>query len=80
MNARLSEATISEWANSATLSNQVAAKLARELHGAPRWHPVDSEREIGARLDVSSTTVSRAKRLLADHGVIMKHNKLYYVA
>lgn len=80
MSERLSDATIREWSTDRSLAKQVAARLARELRGAPRWTPVDSERDIADRLDVSSTSVSNAKRLLATHGVIMKHNRLYYVA
>jgi len=77
---RLSAANLNEWTNSGTLAHQVAAKLVHELRTSPRWYPVDSERGIVSRMDVSSTTVSIAKRLLAEHGVLMKHGRLYYVA
>jgi DNA-binding GntR family transcriptional regulator len=73
MRERLSSATLNEWAQG-TLTSQVAARLARELRSAARWFPVDPDREIARRLDVSSTTVSEAKRLLASHG------EFYYVA
>jgi hypothetical protein len=35
---------------------------------------------MAARLDVSGTTASEAKRLLSDHGVITKFGTMYYVA
>jgi DNA-binding GntR family transcriptional regulator len=35
---------------------------------------------LAARLDVSRTTISEAKRLLAERGIIAKHEGMYYVA
>lgn len=80
MTDRLSEATIRQWAASNNLYHQVAAKLARELRGLPKWFPVGTERELAPRLDVSITTVSIAKRILAEHGVIVRHGNRYHVA
>jgi len=77
---RLPEETISQWANSVILSRQVAAQIARELRTAPQWFPVESDRCLSGRLDVSSTTVSEAKRLLAAHDVIARHGRTYYVS
>jgi DNA-binding GntR family transcriptional regulator len=77
---RLPDATIRQWAASDRLSHQVAAKLAREVRGLPRWFPVGTERELAPRLGVSITTVSLAKRLLAQHGMIIRHGNRYHVA
>lgn len=75
----LADVTVDQWTRG-TLAEQTAAQLADELSDAPRWKPVESDRSLAAQLDVSSTTVSEAKRLLADHGIIAKHNGMYYVA
>lgn len=45
-----------------------------------QWKPVESDRSMAARLDVSSSTVGEAKRLLVGHGIIAKHDGMYYVA
>lgn len=71
MSQRLTDATADRWTRG-TLAEQSAARLAEQLSTKPRWHPVDSQRALAHRLDVSGTTVSQAKRLLADHG-------MYYV-
>jgi hypothetical protein len=76
----LPQETITRWANSGILSQQVAAQLAREFRAAPQWLPVDSDRCLSGRLDVSSTTVSEAKRLLARHEVIARQGRTYFVS
>jgi DNA-binding GntR family transcriptional regulator len=80
MTDRLSDETITVWADVGNLAMQTAATLARELRGRPRWFPVETEREVASRLGVSIDTASRAKRLLAKHGVIVKHGQMYIVA
>ena len=65
-------ALISQWQASPSLAEQVAARLAAELRGLPRWEPVDGNYRIAARMDVSESTARRAKVLLAAHGAIMK--------
>jgi DNA-binding GntR family transcriptional regulator len=64
--------TITRWHASPRLPEQVAARLAAELRGLPRWQPVPGNFPIALRRDVSQGTVRRAKALLADHGAIMK--------
>ncbi len=63
---------ISSWQASPRKAEQVAARLAAELHSTPRWDPVDGNPAVALRMDVSASTVRRAKTLLASHGVIMK--------
>lgn len=79
MSPRPTDATVDQWTRG-TLAEQTAARLAEELSDAPRWKPVESDRSLAARVDVSSSTASEAKRLLADHGIIAKHDGMYYVA
>ena len=74
----LTDATVAQWTRG-TLDEQTAAQLAEELSDAPRWKPAGSDRSLAARLDVSSSTASEAKRLLAGRGIIAKHDGLYYV-
>lgn len=79
MTDRLTSATVDEWTRG-TLAERTAARLAEEIRDLPRWHPVESQRDLATRLDVSDATICRAKRLLAHHGVIAKHDGMYYVA
>ena len=65
-------ALVHRWRASSSAIEQVAARLADELHGKPRWEPVEGSFRIAIRMGVSQTTVLRAKVLLADHGAIMK--------
>jgi hypothetical protein len=64
--------TITRWQASRSKAEQVAARLAAELRGKPRWDPVDGNHRIAARMDVSEATARRAKVLLAGHGAIMQ--------
>lgn len=79
MTGHLADATVDQWTRG-TLAEQTAARLAEELSDAPKWKPVESDRSLAARLDVSSSTASEAKRLLAERGIIAKHDGMYYVA
>ena len=76
-------ALVSQWQASPHMTEQVAARLAGELRGKPRWEPVEGSFRIAVRMNVSQATVHRAKVLLADHGAIMKDSSgsttSYYV-
>jgi DNA-binding GntR family transcriptional regulator len=72
-------ALMRRWQASPRAAEQVAARIAGELSGKQRWHPVDGSPVIAARMDVSADTVRRAKVLLADSGVIMKSASRFYV-
>jgi hypothetical protein len=70
-----------QWQASPRAAERVAARIATELAGKDRWHPVDGSPVIAARLDVSTGTVRRAEVLLTDNGVIMKSaDSFFYVA
>lgn len=79
MTQHLTDATVAQWTRG-TLAEQTAAQLTEDLSSARRWKPVESDRSLAARLDVSTSIASEAKRLLAERGVIAKHGSLYYVA
>jgi DNA-binding GntR family transcriptional regulator len=70
--ADIDAAITSQWQASRRKAEQVAARLAAELHGQPRWQPVPGNFALALRMDVSQGTVRRAKALLASHGAIMK--------
>ena len=63
---------IRQWQASRRLTDQVAARLAAELRGRPRWEPVEGNFRLAVRMSVSEGTAHRAKALLADNGAIMK--------
>jgi hypothetical protein len=71
---------LAAWAGSGNTARRTAAHLAGELRGKQRWACVPPVREIVLRLDVSDSTARRARKLLADHGLIMKDGRDYYVA
>ena len=77
-------ALIGQWQASRSMAERVAARLAAELVGLPRWEPVEGTFRIAVRMNVSERTVRRAKELLADNGAIIKDGKGravgYYVA
>ena len=74
---------IRQWQASGSKAEQVAARLATELLGQPRWAAVDGNWRIAARMDVSEGTARRAKVILVAHGAIMKDTSYraagYYV-
>ena len=64
--------TITAWQSSRLLAERIAARLAVEVRGLPRWERVQGNFAIGVRMGVSEGTARRAKALLEDHGAIMK--------
>jgi hypothetical protein len=68
-----------QWQASPRPAEQVAARIAAELTGKQRWHPVDATPDIAARMDVPPGTVRAAKALLTGSGLIMKSAGRFYV-
>jgi hypothetical protein len=73
-------ALIRQWQASPRPAEQAAARIAAELAGKQRWHPLDGTPVIAARLGVPAGTVRAAKALLAGHGLIMKSAGRFYLA
>lgn len=71
---------LAAWTVSGNTARRTAAHLAGQLRGKQRWACIPSVGEIVRRLDVSESTARRARKLLADHGLIMKDGRDYYVA
>ncbi len=79
--AALTPEQISEWASGGKAS-QVAASLAREITGGTlrRYAELPASSQLAREHDVSERTVSAAKKLLADHGILKLENRRYHVA
>ena len=73
---------ISEWAESSAIAKRIAADLARKITSGKlhRYAEPPLNSTLAAQWDVSERTVSAAKKILGDHGVLLLENRRYYVA
>jgi len=80
MTVQSADVMIGKWAASSRQAERIAAVLACDLDKVGQHSLVATSREIADRMDVSVQTANRAKRLLAENGMIYKSGKLYYRA
>lgn len=78
----LTDDEIHEWACDSSVAKNIAADLATSIrHGTlPRWHDLPDNTKLASDYSTSLRTVGRAKRLLADRGLIEKAGSHYFVA
>ena len=78
----LTDREIREWANDRSVTKNIAADLATKIRSGVlnRWHDLPDSADLARRWDTSTRTVSRAKRLLADRGLLEKAGNSYYVS
>ena len=73
---------IKEWEASGNMAQMVAAGIARKIASGNMHHyedlPLNST--LAAEWDVSERTVSAAKSILGNHGILILENRRYYVA
>ena len=74
------ESLISEWEASGSKARIVAAGIARTIAGKNRYDELPLNSALAARWGVSHRTVSAAKSILHDHGILTLENRRYYVA
>jgi DNA-binding GntR family transcriptional regulator len=72
---------ISEWANGG-MAQQIAASLARKISGGTlhRYQELPLNSQLAGEWNVSERTISAAKKLLGDHGILKLENRRYYIA
>jgi hypothetical protein len=80
----LTEQEVSEWKHHVRLDLRIAAEIADWARGKRPWHPMPSDADFeafdGLDFVASSSTIRRAKRLLAERGMLVKSGINYYVA
>ena len=78
------ESLIKEWEASGNTTQMVAAGIARKIAGEERHDERHDEpllnSTISTEYDVSERTVTAAKSLLRNHGILILQNRRYYVA
>jgi DNA-binding GntR family transcriptional regulator len=80
MTDTLTEQTIGEWEKGGT-KKRMAADLARKINAGiiDPWTELPPNAALADEWDVSEGTASKAKKLLADHGLLRKENGKHYV-
>lgn len=80
MTDALTDQTIGEWDKGGTMK-RMAADLAREINSGiiDPWTELPPNADLARKWDVSERTARKAKKLLADHGLLHKENGNYYV-
>jgi DNA-binding GntR family transcriptional regulator len=79
----LTDSEIREWERSRSVTKRIAADLATMISTGKlgRFASLPDGDEIAHKWSVSMGTVTRAKRLLADRGVVkLTRDRHYYVA
>ena len=71
---------IKEWETSGNTTQTIAARIARKIAGKNRYDEPPPSSALSTEYDVSQRTVSAAKNILRDHGILILENKRYYVA
>lgn len=73
---------IREWEASPSMARKIAAGIARKIASGNmhRYEDLPPNAALAGEWDVSERTVSAAKSLLGDHGLLILSNKRYYVA
>lgn len=78
----MDENLIRQWAASPHAAQQIAADYARKIDTGQlaRWDDLPANDETADDYGVSPSTVGRAKKLLADQGMLTKAGGVYVVA
>jgi DNA-binding GntR family transcriptional regulator len=78
----LSDGEIRQWMSDRSIAKIIAGDLAAAIDKGllNRWNDLPDNASLADDYGVSSRTVGRAKRLLADHGLLVKAGVRYYVA
>ena len=79
----LTDSEIREWAGSGSVAKRIAADLAGMISAGKleRFASLPGGGELARKWSVSLGTVTRAKRLLADRGLVeLARDRRYYVA
>jgi len=79
----LTQDEIQEWANSGSAAKRIAADLATMITTGrlERFANLPDREELASTWNVSVETITRAKRLLADYGLVkLTQDRNYYVA
>ena len=73
---------IKEWEASGNMAQMVAAGIARKIASGNmhRYEDLPPNSAFSDEWDVSERTVSAAKSILGDHGILILENRRYYVA
>jgi hypothetical protein len=74
------ESLITEWETSGNTTQTVAARIARKIAGKNRYDEPPPNSALSTECDVTERTVTAAKSILRDHGILILENKRYYVA
>ena len=74
------ESLIKEWEASGNTTQAVAAGFARKTANAARYDEPPPNSALSAEYDVSERTVTAAKSILRNHGILILVNRRYYVA
>jgi DNA-binding GntR family transcriptional regulator len=76
------ESLIREWESSGNTAQTVAAGIARKIASGKMHRYEDSplNSTLADEYDASERTVSTAKNILGNHGILILENRRYYVA
>jgi DNA-binding GntR family transcriptional regulator len=76
------ESLIKEWEESGITAQSVAASIARKItkESMRRYDELPLNSVLSDELNVSERTISAAKSILGDHGILIQENRRYYVA
>lgn len=77
----ITEQTLDQW-KTGTAAQRVAADIAQKISGGAweRFHVLPPAEHMASQHDVSSRTVSRARKLLLDGGMLGRDGRFWYVA
>jgi DNA-binding GntR family transcriptional regulator len=72
---------IMQWQRG-TMPEQIAAELASQINNGKlsKWDSLPINRILADKWDVSERTITKAKRLLCDHGMLTLVDRGFYVA
>ena len=74
------ESLITEWEKSGNAAQIVAAGIARKIAGKKRHDELPLNSALSAEYNVSERTVTSAKSILREHGILILENRRYCVA
>jgi DNA-binding GntR family transcriptional regulator len=72
---------IKEWEASQSMAQKIAAAIAQNI-ASGKMHPYEDlppNSALAGEWDVSERTVSAAKNILGNHGILILENRRYYV-
>ena len=74
------ESLIREWETSGNAAQIAAAGIARKIAGKKRYDELPLNSALSAEYDVSERTVTSAKSILREHGILILEKRRYFVA